>query len=156
MRHNLIRLAAAGGLLALAACGGSSSTGPNNPAGNAGLSADIDGQAWTASAVQVAVSNGIVAIGAADQSGTAIGMAFQDMGTGTYDIAQASPINFTYTSGGQTWAASAIQGTGSLQITTLTANHIVGTFTFSAPGFTGTPVPATTKAVTNGKIDVTF
>ena len=159
MRHNRIRLAAAlGGLLLLAACGGGSSS-PMGPGVTAGVSADIDGVHWTAVAASVIRNqNNIVAIGAADASGMGIGMAFLDQGTGTYDIAQQQGVtNFSVSlSGGQSWAASGLQGTGTLQITTLTANHIVGTFSFTAPGFSGTPVPTTTKVITNGKIDVTY
>jgi hypothetical protein len=56
--------------------------------------------------------------------------------------------------GGKSWGSSLQGGTGSVTLTTLTANHIVGTFAFSAVasggGATGTSV------VTNGQFDITF
>ncbi len=161
MQRKLIRLTVSAGLFLLAACGGSSTTGPSS-GGNGGVSADIDGAHWTAVASTVTSSNGVVAIGSADASGVAIGMAFPDQGPGTYAISSQQVItNFSLSqsggqSGVQSWSASAVQGSGSVVITSRTANHIVGTFSFSAPGFTGTPVPTTTKVVTNGKIDITY
>ncbi len=157
MQRNLIRLTVSAGLFLLAACGGSSTTSPSG-GGNGGLSADIDGAHWTAVASTVRSANGVLSIGAADASGLTIGMAFPDQGPGTYAISQQQLItNFTLSlNGSESWAASAIQGSGSVIITSRTANHIVGTFSFSAPGFTGSPVPTTTKVVTNGKIDVTY
>jgi Family of unknown function (DUF6252) len=152
MRRTHITLMPLLGALALSGCG--SSTGPNS---NGPLSADIDGTHWTAAQATVTSTNNIIAIGAADQTGMGIGIGFLNQGTGNYDIAQNGAINFSVVLGnGQTWSASALQGSGSVNVTTLTAHEVAGTFQFTAPGFTGNPVPTTTKVVTNGQFDISY
>jgi hypothetical protein len=60
----------------------------------------------------------------------------------------------TYTKNGQGWGSGVPGGSGSVTLTTLTANHVVGTFSFNAApsngGATGT------IQVTNGKFDIAF
>ena len=144
-------------------CGGSDSNGVTNPnpqqsAGT--MSARIDGAAWTASVVTVAVNtNGLIISGASTSStGVAVG-ASRLLGTGTQTFGTGTNFNAlaTMTTGTQSWSATGIQGSnssGSVTLTTLTATRAVGTFTFTAAALAGGATG--TKVVTSGVFDVTF
>lgn len=144
------------GLLAAIGCGDSANNNPMGPSGSAGISATIDGSAWTAVSAQAIRSSNIIGIGAADASQVGIGIGFVDAGTGTYVIDATSATNALVSEGAQTWTASAGNGgTGTITVTTLTSTRIAGTFSFTAPALTGTPTPAT-RVVTNGVFDLSF
>ena len=143
------------------ACGGSDSKGVTNPNQNqsAGtLSARIDGAAWTASLVSVAVNtNGLIIAGSsASGQGLAIG-ASRLQGTGTQTFGTNASALGTLTVGTQSWSATGLSGNGSsgtITLTTLTANRAVGTFTFTATPLAGGAT--TNKVVTAGAFDVKF
>lgn len=150
-------------LLATAACGSDGPAGPGGPGGpdNGTFSARIDNSNWSASAIMPAITataGGASAIGAGSQTFT-MAFAWQDQqGTGTWTIGGSGSsvgFNASLTSGTQQWVASVIGGSGTLTITTRTANRVAGTFSF-----TMVPVPGTsttgTRNVTNGQFDVTF
>jgi hypothetical protein len=151
-------------LLSAVACGGSSGdsiTGNNPGTGSGPLSATIDGKAW-ASVVPAAIfKNNIVSIAGLDAAlTTTVSFAFGATGTGTYSLAPSNSVGglglVVKTSGttSQSWGTALSGGSGSVTLTTLTANHVVGTFAFdavpSSAGATGT------VHVTNGKFDITF
>ena len=147
-------------LLVSTACGGSSSdnttTGPTNNNNNSArsMSAKIDGVAWTATTVGAGVSNGI-AILAAGNGTTTIGLSFVPA-VGTQTVTATGIVIGQLTIGGQTWQTAGIAGgSGSVTVTTATANHLVGTFSFTAPALTSGATPAT-RQVTAGAFDVTF
>ena len=145
------------------ACGGSDSKGVTNPnqrqsAGT--MSARIDGAAWTAVAVSVGVNTNGLIISGANSSGTpiavAIGMSRQQ-GTGTQTFGSNANALGTLTVGTGSWSATGLQGiggTGSVTLTTLTANRAAGSFAFNAPPLAGGATG--TKVVTAGVFDVTF
>ena len=149
-------------LLSVVACGsdsGNSLTG-TNPTGSGPLSATIDGKAW-ASAVPAAIyRNNIVSIAGIDAAlTTTLSFAFAATGPGTFSIApgnQTGGLGLVVKTGAtsQTWGSALTGGSGSVTLTTLTANHVVGTFAFDAVpsggGATGT------VHVTGGKFDITF
>ena len=140
----------------LAGCGGgdSSATGPNTAAA---MTATVDGQAWVSPVPGVSYKNNILAIVGIDiGSATTIevgsasvtragtySLAFSNLNAGTAIISQA----------GKSWSSTVQGGTGSLVITTLTANHVAATFSFDAPPLTGGATG--TKHVT-GKIETNF
>jgi hypothetical protein len=148
-------------LLCSGACGGSSSTsltGNNNNNNSSGpMSATIDGVAWSSQLPSAVYRNNIVAIAGIDNGlTTSVSIGFGATGTGTYNLGFGNSVagSGIVTKAGKGWGSSLQGGTGSVTVTTLTANHIVGTFSFNAVpasgGATGTSV------VTNGKFDITF
>jgi hypothetical protein len=156
------RLATALIVIAFAAgCGSDSPAGPGGAGGpaNGSLTAQIDGTAWTATTItplMPALGSGGLAVMAAGNPDAAIGFGWMDQGPGTYTIPEAVGLNanLTLTAGG-TWSARNDQGSGTVVVTTRTANRIVGTFQFVMP-----PAPSSnatgTRTITNGAFDVTF
>ena len=156
------------------ACGGGGSdnsgnnnnpTAPNSPgATNGAFRAVLNGAQWGAIG-QVSVTRGtnnFIGIAAA---GTATGGATYAIvvgignatgpGTHTFNLAGFGDGSSLIV-GGTTigWGTAFTGGNGSVTITTLTANHIVGTFS-------GTAVPSTAGSggnmvITNGTFDITF
>lgn len=146
-------------LLSAAACGGSSSssiTGTNNNS-SAPMSATIDGAAWSTPVPQGVYRNSILSIAGIDLGITAsVGFAVAATKTGTYSVAYGNSAggSATITKTGKGWGSALPGGTGSVTITTLTANHAVGTFVFDAVPASGGATG--TVHVTDGKFDVTF
>lgn len=144
------------------ACGGDGYGGPTNPnpnpSGNRTMTATIDGSAFTAIGVGVSTTNGLLILAGADASGRAIGISANMLqGTGTQTIGGNSVASGNVIIGSNSWVAGATVtgGTGSVTLTTLTASHAVGTFSFTAPSQSATATPAT-RVVTNGHFDVTW
>jgi hypothetical protein len=78
-------------------------------------------------------------------------------GPGTYslDASIHNGSNAAVSSVGQPgWNTGNTGGTGKVVVTTLTANHVVGTFSFDAPASSGGS--PTTLHVTNGSFDLTY
>jgi hypothetical protein len=145
-------------LLSLVACGGSS-TAPNSGSNSctASLSATVNGVVWCSPAGAGTFQHSIVSIAGID-AGLVSSIAFAFVATvpGTYSLGSGN-INAgfaTYTRNGQGWGSALSGGTGSVTLTTLTATHAAGTFTFDAVpsngGATGTIL------VTNGTFNITF
>ena len=139
-------------------CGGDN-TGPNGQT-NGDMTAKIDGASFSSVATFATrnATNGgtIVALSGADANSTAIGMGFIDTGVGTYTISATSGTNADLIeSGGHTWSASALGGSGTLTVTTLDATHIVGTFSFTMAPTTGSGASGN-RSVTQGAFDVKF
>ncbi len=147
-------------LVCAGACGGSSSTsltGNNNNNSSGPMRATIDGAAWSSLLPSASWRNNLVVIAGVDNAlTTTVSIGFGAANAGTYSIGFGNSIAGTgiVIKGGKSWGSSLQGGTGSVTLTTLTANHIVGTFAFSAVasggGATGTSV------VTNGQFDITF
>lgn len=144
--------------LLLTACGGDDdSTGPSgNTPSNGSFSARIEGSAWSATQIIASVQTGAVTVLSGGNAQHSVGFAFIDNGTGTYTVGAGSPTNGSYIEAttGRMWVANTVGGSGSVTVTTRTADRIAGTFSFvfapSDPGTTGT------KTVTNGAFDVRF
>jgi hypothetical protein len=140
------------------ACGssdGSTGLGGGGSLVNGSFSAKIDGATFTATAATVVSSSGIVSVGAGNASGRTLGFAWVDGGTGTYPVGSGNATVGTHTYQSHTWSASAIQGSGTITITTKTATRVAGTFSFvlqpdAASGATGT------RTITNGVFDLTY
>jgi len=147
-------------LLLSSGCGSSSdngTTGPNNnnhnPSGARSMSAKVDGVAWTATAVGAGITNGIAIVsGATATQGVTISFVPT---TGTQTITPTGIVIGSVIVGGQMWQTNGTGGSGTVTVTSASATRVVGTFSFTAPPFTGnTASPA--RQVTAGTFDVTF
>jgi hypothetical protein len=142
--------------LAAVACGSDTPSSPSQspgPLSNGSFSALINGASFDATSAAVVTASGLVSIGGGNASGQTIGFAWLDAGTGTYPIGGATIATHTFR--GNTWSASSAQGSGSITVTTTTANRVAGTFSFmlqadAASGATGT------RNITQGRFDLTF
>jgi len=100
------------------------------------------------------VTNGIAILAASNGTQT-IGLSFVPS-VGTQTVTATGIVIGQVTIGGQTWQASGGAGSsGSVTVSTATATHLVGTFSFTAPALTTGATPAT-RQVTAGVFDVTF
>jgi hypothetical protein len=150
-------------LLSMGACGGSDSvTGTTaNCVTTKTISAAIDGTAWCSPAAGVSRagsnSNTIIAIAGIDLGLTAsisIGVVASAPGTFSVGFGNSTFGSATVTKSGKGWSSALQGGTGSVTFTTLTANHVVGTFAFDAVAASGGATG--TVHVTGGKFDITF
>lgn len=151
-------LAAALLFVALAsACGkSSSSTGPGNTTlTNGSFTAKVDGANFNAISAVVSVSGTIASVGATNAAGQTIGFAWMGPGPGTYTISQIAPHNGIYVAGQAGWVASVVGGSGTITITTQTANRVAGTFSFTMIPSQGTTASGN-KNITQGTFDLTF
>lgn len=148
--------------LGLAGCGGDDDpvapAGPgNNNTGAGTMTALIDGVAWTAVATTGVNQSGIVAIGGSNLGGVlGIGLGFAGTMADTYLIGPGHIGNGNVTSlAGSGWVASGGNGNGTINVTSLTATRIIGTFSFTAPATVAGTTPAV-RVVTQGTFDVPF
>lgn len=148
-------------ILAGTACGGSDGpAGPGGPGGtsNGTFTARIDNNNWAATIILPAytdIAGGASGIGAGSPTFTVSWAHIDNQQPGTHTIGQSVGFNASLTSGTQQWVASTSGGSGTLTITTRTANRAAGTFSFTmvpSPGSSATG----TKQVTNGQFDVTW
>ena len=148
-------LTAISALLVSTACGSSTSTGPTNTKTNPprSMSARVDGTAWTATSVGAGVTNGIAILVGTNVS-ESVSISFVPT-VGTQTMTPTGIVIGQVTIGGQTWQATGASGSsGSVTVTTATATHVVGTFSFTAPPLGGGSAAA--RQVTAGVFDVTF
>lgn len=153
-------------VLALAtACGGdkssTESTQPANLVTNGSFSATINGTAWSAIG-RVAVNktsttnDPLVAIAAGSTTYTISSFGIGPVtGPGTFSLNFQQPaVAVIQAATGQGWTTAVPGGTGTITITTYSANRIAGTFSFDAVPFTGGATGVV--HVTNGAFDITF
>jgi hypothetical protein len=162
MRH-LPLLAA---LVIAAGCGGSSTTEATGNLNinngtlltNGTFSATINGTAWSAIGKVIVTrptSTSIVLSTTSTTYGmilTLLNVTAPRIVALTTNVSDGS-VATVANSGGMGWVTGKKVGTGTVTITTLTANHVAGTFTFDADGVTNTTA---TLQVRNGTFDVTF
>ncbi len=148
-------------ILAGTGCGGSDGpAGPGGPGGpaNGTFTARIDGSNWAATIIMPTYTNiagGVSAIGAGSPTFT-FGWAHQDtQQPATHAIGQSIGFNVSLSRGTEVWVASSQSGSGTLTITTRTANRVAGTFSFTMVPGAGSSATGT-KEVTNGQFDVTW
>lgn len=155
-------------------CGGSGNpTGNNGGGGGAGLTAKINGQTWTASALSIAAQaipglpGALLILGSQTSGGTTTSLNITlgcVTGPGTYALGVGPGVyggiaSVGIGSGGggnaDVWLTPLNGVAGSVTITTLSGGKIVGTFQFA-----GDPDPSNvvggTKTVTNGSFDLDF
>jgi hypothetical protein len=155
-----------------AACGGSESasatepggTGLNGTATNGTFSAQINGANWGAQGTVTVTRgpNNFVGLGASgllDNTAYSLVLSLANAsGPGTYSLnfspsGGSSLLVGTIKGGG--WGTDFSGGTGSVTVTALTSNRIVGTFTADAPP-TGGRAATDVLHVRNGRFDISF
>lgn len=150
-------------LVGASACGGSDkATGTTNNntsgAGDGAISMTVNGTAWRSlkTADRVSKSGNIYAIVGLNLPYTlSLGIAgLTGPGTVNLDLAtgQGSQAIVSNSTGG--WGTAFTGGSGTITVTTLTANRIAGTFSFDAKPGSGNATG--TLQVRNGRFDVTF
>ncbi len=163
-RHFLASRLLLGTLLAGgSACGGDGG-GPGAPSGTGTLTAQVDGSGWTATSGILALrQSNFVSITGSVGSVSSITIAWPDEGAGTYSIPNATGMNLNYAlfGSGHVWQALAMGtqlggvGNGSVTVTTLNAERVVGTFQFTAPAASSSGASGQ-KVVTNGAFNIKF
>lgn len=111
----------------------------NNNGTGGSMSARVDGTSWTASlAVAAANTNGVLSVTGSGSDGTQCNITLYNIpGTGTYTVG-GDPSNAN--TGRWTGSINAVdtyttmvgQGTGTVEITELTASKVSGSFSFTA------------------------
>jgi hypothetical protein len=154
--------------LALVACGGDASPtgsgGPNEPiiTSNGWMTATINGSFWSAEFITPATGQvgQIRTVGGSSQNGTTVAFAWMDNGDTTFTVGAPNSIGFNavVAVAGQGYQAGppdlGIGGSGTMTITSLTANRISGTFSFELVRTSGQSGPG--ASITNGQFDITF
>ena len=153
-------------LIALSACGGddggpTGTNGNNNGAvtGDGAITATINGVAWRSlkSGDRVSKSGQFYGVVGVNSNYT--------LTLGIGNLTGPSTVQLDLTAGGNGssalvanttggWGTAFSGGTGTITVTTLTANRIVGTFSFDAKPGSGSATG--TLQVRNGKFDITF
>ena len=143
-------------ILSLAACGDSSDSTTEITGGLGVFSANVGGVAWTASLpLSLITSTGVNITGANAANTLTVTVTILASAPGTYSMdfaSKATSLGTVNKTGGQAYSTVHTGGTGSATITTLTAHHAVGTFTFDAIGSGPTDI----LHVTSGKFDITM
>ena len=155
MRRVPMLFAVAGVLLA--ACGDSSTTGTNSGGNLSSYSASVGGVAWAAIApvVWTVTSSGVTMSGADGGGATTVSLSFFATAPGTYSLTfnqNTGGVATVAKSNGQGWSTVGQGGTGTVTVTTLSTNHVVGTFSFDA--ITAPNGVTNVIHVTNGKFDL--
>lgn len=122
---------------------------------NGTLTATIDGTAFVATTILVGKSQGILAVGGVNGTTGAysdLTVTFPNV-VGTYTLPSTPQVGGSLTINGVgAWNADPGGGSGTVTVTSVTANSAVGTFSFVLGPLTGTG----NKTVTNGVFNVTF
>ncbi len=143
-------------LVALVAPGCSSGDDPAGPEDSGGtISATLDGAAWSADAV--ATNNGFLfgLEGTADGVEIALSVNLTaETVPGTVDLTSGS-TGAQVQEGSEVWYPVGFGGSGTLTISTLTAERATGTFEFVAVPLGGS-ASGGSRTVTNGSFDVRF
>ena len=139
-----------------AACGGGGDNGPTQPArSDTTLTASLDGASFTTASASITSSNGRLLIIASIGPNESMGLGF-DLKTGTQSSGTGGTATASYVRIGQgSWGAgpNLAASSGTLTLTTASANRVVGTFSFGLVSISGTPA---TRQLTNGRIDIKY
>ncbi|HVT40390.1 MAG TPA: hypothetical protein VHE78_15210 [Gemmatimonadaceae bacterium] len=97
----------------------------------------------------------IITVGSNLGGQTTVGLTIATGGTGTQTIGPGTLAAANVLIGSQMWQANSFGGSGTITLTTVTSNRVVGTFTFTAKALVSSVTPAT-RLVTSGQFDVTY
>lgn len=144
-------------MIVAAACGGDDDEGPiGPPASDTTLTVTLDGgTTFSAATLSITSANGRLLIIASRGTNESMGLGFE-LRTGTQTSGTGGTATASYVLIGQgAWAAGPNLGasSGTLNLTTATANRVVGTFSFGLVSTSGSPA---TRQMTNGVIDITY
>jgi hypothetical protein len=139
------------------ACGGGGDNGPTQPAGSdTTVTVSLDGgTSFTAATATITSASGRLLIIASNGPNESMGLGF-DLRTGTQSSGTGGTATASYARIGQgSWAAgpNLAASSGTLTLTTASANRVVGTFSFALVSISGTPA---TRQMTNGRIDIKY
>jgi hypothetical protein len=145
-------------MLVAAACGDDDDGGPTDPPqSDTTLTVSLDGgTTFTAATANITSSAGRLLVIASNGPNESMGLGFElrigPQASGTGGTATASYVRI----GTGSWAAGPNLATssGTLTLTAATANHVVGTFSFTLVS-TAASTPAT-RQMTNGRIDIRY
>jgi hypothetical protein len=156
-RHRWILPAVGIVMFIAAACGGEDDEGPMGPpASDTTLTVSLDGgTTFSAASLTLTSSNGRLLIIASRGNNESMGLGFE-LRSGTQSSGTGGTATASYVLIGQgAWAAgpNLAASSGTLTLTTATANRVVGTFTFTVVATSGTPA---TRQLTNGVIDIRY
>lgn len=140
------------------ACGGDDDEGPMGPpASDTTLTASLDGgTTFSAATLNITSANGRLLIIASNGPNESMGLGFElrtgAQASGTGGTATASYVKI----GTGAWAAgpNLAASSGTLTLTTATANRVVGTFSFALVSTVSSTPP--TRQMTNGQIDIRY
>jgi len=140
-----------------AACGGGGDKGPTQPAqSDTTLTASLDGgTSFTAATATITSAAGRLLIIASNGPNESMGPGF-DLQTGTQSSGTGGTATASYVRIGQGSRGAGpnlAASSGTLTLTTASANRVVGTFSFGLVNISGTPA---TRQLTNGRIDITY
>jgi len=148
--------------LALAAgCG--KDDGPSGPGGGGGssaMSATIDGSSWASAATPGAAhavrGGAFIAVAGSSQSLRVVAFTIPNvMEPGTHELVPPLNAQVQDNIGDAMWMTGTSGATGTVTVTSISAERITGTFSFTATAVPGTAATGT-LVVTNGKFDVRF
>lgn len=164
-RHLLALALLVGTTTVLTACGSDDGTGPT-PGGSKSMEASVAGAQWTANPLAItAARNGtILSIAGSDiKAGTTtqININLPNVtGPGTFQLnpnfaGQLALLTVTTGTTPAVWTTALSPGTGSISITTLNAERVTGTFSFTAQASAGTAATGQ-RAVSSGTFNIAF
>jgi hypothetical protein len=142
--------------LSLSACdsGGSDGDGGGSGGmgGSAAIEATIDGSDFAATLVATADHNddGSIDVVGSDQTRT-IGLTIEAAATGTYTASNGGTVASMIVSASGEAFSTVLGGSGTIRVTSISADRVAGTFSFTA-----TSTLSNTVSVTNGTFDVAF
>lgn len=157
MRMTLTALVLGAALFVAACSSEESTTNPTTNATKGTMSAKIDGADWTGTlVVQGVYTNDLLSIAGQDNNARQIQLRLIGIKTpGTYQFGgMTNPNTATVTVGinaTDNYTASLVAGSGTVNVTVLTAQKAEGTFSF-----TGRNTAGATKQVSEGRFNVTF
>ncbi len=128
-----------------------------NPSSSSGsISLVVDGSKWNATlAVQGVNANGVLNVTGSDSNAKQAGVTLVGVDSpGTYTISMGSPHQLRWTGGldpAQTFVASGVIGSGTIEISEISATHVKGTFSF-----TGYNDDGQSKQFTGGEFEANF
>lgn len=164
-RHLLALALLAATTTVVTACGSDDTAGPT-PGGSKSMEASVAGVQWTANPLAItAVRSGtVLTIAGSDiKAGTTtqININLPNVtAPGTFQLnpnfaGQLALLTVTTGTTPSVWTTALSPATGSISITTLNAERVAGTFSFTAQASAGTPATGQ-RAVTSGTFNIAF
>lgn len=131
----------------------------NNTPANGSMTAKVDGVSWNADlAVQATLNSGVLAIGGTGSQGQINLTIGNYTGPATYTVSISNPsmsMIYTLTSSPFTsYSATAVLGTGTVTVSSLSGGFVEGTFRFS--GKNNSSATILTKEITEGTFRATL